>query len=106
MLTACIDNPTGYGRIIRNGEFVEEIVEEYDANLRQKQICEINAGVYCFSSKGLFEFLKKIKADNAKKEMYITDVIGIIKRKGKTIKAVKANSKEIIGVDNKSVSLK
>lgn len=102
MLTSFVDNPTGYGRIIRNGnELVKKIVEEYDASPLEKQINEINAGIYCFSAVELFDFLKQINQNNAKKEMYITDLIKIVKDAGKKIKPVVVDYNEVIGVDNR-----
>lgn len=72
-------NPFGYGRIIRKNNLFEKIVEEKDANLIEKQINEINAGIYCFD-KSLWTALLKVKPNNVKKEYYITDTIEILKQ--------------------------
>lgn len=79
ILTAIYDNPDGYGRIIRDEKGnVKEIVEEKDANLEQKQIKEINAGIYCFDIEELIIALNEIKPNNAQGEYYLTDVIKIM----------------------------
>ncbi|MCM8822032.1 MAG: NTP transferase domain-containing protein [Candidatus Omnitrophica bacterium] len=86
LLTAIIDNPYGYGRIIRNnsGEIIR-IVEQANANEKEKQIKEINAGVYIFVKDALFEALAQIKPDPVKKEYYLTDVIGNFVSTGKKV---------------------
>ncbi len=76
VLTATADNPFGYGRVVREGQLVNKIVEERDANLDEKKICEVNSGMYFFHIGGLEAELKKIGTDNAKGEMYLTDIAG------------------------------
>ena len=76
LLTAKLDDPSGYGRVIRSAEgIVESIVEHKDATEEQKKINEINVGIYIFKSKPLFESLKLIKNDNAQGEYYLPDVV-------------------------------
>ena len=83
LLSAIYDNPYGYGRIIRDdGGNVEAIVEEKDADELQKEIKEINAGIYCFDIPELLSALEEINNDNASGEYYITDVIKIMNDKG------------------------
>ncbi len=79
-LTTKLDNPKGYGRIIRNksGE-VAAIVEQSDLSEEENQINEINGGIYCFNSKELFTALALVKRDNEQKEYYLTDVIKIMR---------------------------
>lgn len=79
LLTAVVDDPAGYGRIIRNnaGAFLE-IIEDRDATEAQKQINEINAGVYVFDSKHLRAALDKIGSHNAQGEKYLTDVAEVL----------------------------
>jgi bifunctional UDP-N-acetylglucosamine pyrophosphorylase/glucosamine-1-phosphate N-acetyltransferase len=78
LLSAVVENPTGYGRIIRDGAGnVTAIVEERDANPGQKAIREINAGVYVFDAEFLFRALDEIRPDNDQKEYYLTDVVRI-----------------------------
>ncbi len=89
VLTAKIDNPTGYGRIVRLPEgSVDCIIEEKDASDQQKKINEINSGIYLFNRKELFDALHHIKADNAQHEYYLTDVLGYFAKHGMRISAV------------------
>ncbi|HSH24188.1 MAG TPA: bifunctional UDP-N-acetylglucosamine diphosphorylase/glucosamine-1-phosphate N-acetyltransferase GlmU [Massilibacterium sp.] len=103
ILTAQMENPTGYGRIIRNKEgFVERIVEEKDATDAEKEVTEINTGTYCFDNRFLFEALQKVGNDNAQGEYYLPDVIEILKNEGETIAAhVTASFEETIGVNDR-----
>ena len=78
ILSAKIDNPHGYGRIIReNDEFVS-IVEEKDTNQHQKNINEINGGIYIFDNEILFKNIKKINNDNNQSEYYLPDIMPIL----------------------------
>lgn len=103
ILTAIVDNPLGYGRIIRdlNGE-IEEIVEDKDATSEQKRIREVNSGIYCFDIEELFKALKDVKSNNAQNEYYLTDVIKIMKQKGLKIgTSLCLDSDEILGINDK-----
>ncbi len=104
LLTAEYENPTGYGRIIRDvGGSVKEIVEEKDADPFQKTIKEINSGIYCFDIKELLLALKKLKPNNAQGEYYITDVIKIMNEKGlKTGAVIVEDNTEILGVNDRA----
>ena len=83
VLTAIYNNPTGYGRIIRDdGGNVKEIVEEKDLSEEQKSNKEINAGIYCFDIDELLKALKELKPNNAQGELYLTDVVKIMNDKG------------------------
>lgn len=86
VLTAISDEPTGYGRILRNPENKEVIgiVEEKDATNTQKEIREINSGTYCFTNKDLFKYLRKIENNNAQGEYYLPDIIDIYLKDGQT----------------------
>ena len=103
LLTAIYDNPKGYGRIVRDeGGNIEAIVEEKDTNDEQKEIKEINAGIYCFDIEALLEALKEIKPNNAQGEYYITDVISIMNAKGlKTGAVIVEDNTEILGVNDR-----
>ena len=103
LLSAIYDNPYGYGRIIRDeGGNVEAIVEEKDADELQKEIKEINAGIYCFDIQELLKALDEIDNDNASGEYYITDVIKIMNDKGLKVGAVIVeDNTEILGVNDK-----
>ncbi|MDR2756377.1 MAG: NTP transferase domain-containing protein [Planctomycetaceae bacterium] len=87
--TAIKENPAGLGRIIRNGngEFIE-IVEEKDADEKQKLIKEVNMSYYVFHTPDLLEALNYLKTDNAQKEYYITDVPAVMQSKGQSVIAL------------------
>lgn len=103
LLTAHLDDPTGYGRIIRNDTGnVVKIVEQKDANDEEKQVTEINTGMLALDSTQLKSWLKKLENNNAQGEYYLTDIIGIAANEGVTINTVHpAYLKEIEGVNNK-----
>lgn len=83
LLTTLLDNPAGYGRIVRNSDDnVCAIVEEKDASPEQKQIREINAGVYIFNYAALQNALGRLNNDNAQGEYYLTDVISLLAADG------------------------
>lgn len=104
LLTAIYENPTGYGRIIRDeGGNIKAIVEEKDANMYEKGIKEINSGIYCFDIEELLSALKQIKPDNAQGEYYLTDVIKIMNDKGlKTGAVIVEDNTEILGVNDRA----
>lgn len=103
ILTSNTPAPTGYGRIVRNDVgIVERIVEEKDASAKEKEIHEINTGVYCFDNQKLFAALKKINNNNAQGEYYLTDVIGIMKQAGEIVTAYRMpDFNESMGVNNR-----
>ncbi|MGD9677795.1 MAG: bifunctional UDP-N-acetylglucosamine diphosphorylase/glucosamine-1-phosphate N-acetyltransferase GlmU [Vulcanibacillus sp.] len=105
ILTAELNLPSGYGRIIRDDkELVLKIVEEKEASLEEKKIKEINSGVYCFDNEKLFDTLPKVSNNNKKGEYYLTDIIGILKSEGELIAAYRTNDpNEIIGVNDRVV---
>ena len=88
VLTARVPDPTGYGRIIPGeGGSVAGIVEHKDASPEQRQIDEINAGIYVFDAETLRDGLSRITTDNAQGELYLTDVLAIAKGDGKRVGA-------------------
>jgi bifunctional UDP-N-acetylglucosamine pyrophosphorylase/glucosamine-1-phosphate N-acetyltransferase/UDP-N-acetylglucosamine pyrophosphorylase len=89
MGTAQRDDPTGYGRIVRNGagEFAA-IVEEKDATADQKAIREVNLSTYVFNSRELLWTLDQLRADNSQGEYYITDCPGLLLAAGKRVEAL------------------
>ncbi len=101
ILTADIDNPTGYGRIVRSEKgLVESIVEERDADESTKKIHEINSGIYIFQHAALFEALKHVSPHNAQNEYYLTDVFQYFWNKKLRVAAVKAGDfDEVRGVN-------
>lgn len=103
ILTAILDDPTGYGRIIRgkSGD-VLQIVEDKDATDLEKMVKEINSSIYCFNGKLLKQALSKIDNNNAQGEYYATDVISVLKKDGYKIGAyVIEDSNEIHGVNSR-----
>ena len=104
LLTAIYENPTGYGRIVRDeGGNIKAIVEEKDANMYEKEIKEINSGIYCFDIEELLSALKDIKPNNAQGEYYLTDVIKIMNDKGlKTGAVIVEDNTEILGVNDRA----
>ncbi|WP_373080420.1 bifunctional UDP-N-acetylglucosamine diphosphorylase/glucosamine-1-phosphate N-acetyltransferase GlmU [Fusobacterium varium] len=102
ILTSIYDNPFGYGRIVKENGLVKAIVEEKEADDKTKKIKEVNAGVYCFKGRELFEALSKITNNNEKGEYYLTDVIGIQVKEGKKVQSYILNDNiEILGVNSK-----
>ncbi|KAA3616945.1 MAG: UDP-N-acetylglucosamine pyrophosphorylase [Calditrichaeota bacterium] len=93
LLTADLDDPFGYGRVVRDKDgSVESIVEHKDANEAQLKINEINVGIYLFDSKKLFDALKAVKNDNSQGEYYLPDVVPMFIEEGLTVRAVKSES--------------
>jgi bifunctional UDP-N-acetylglucosamine pyrophosphorylase / glucosamine-1-phosphate N-acetyltransferase len=103
VLTAVADDPTGYGRIIRNASgHVEKIVEHKDATDAERQIAEINTGTYCFDNQALFNALKNVSNDNVQGEYYLPDVIEILKKQGETVVAYQTEDfHETLGVNDR-----
>jgi bifunctional UDP-N-acetylglucosamine pyrophosphorylase/glucosamine-1-phosphate N-acetyltransferase len=104
VLTAVIENPTGYGRVIRvEDNTVEKIVEELDASLSEREVKEVNVGAYCFNAHDLADALRKLKPNNRKKEYYLTDSIDILHGQGKKVEAVTISSyDEMIGINSRA----
>ena len=103
VLTAYMDNPYGYGRIIRNEtKSVERIVEEKDGTLDELKVHEVNTGMYIFDSKELWPCLEQLSDANAQGELYITDVVSILVKAGKTVSAyMTMDSDESLGVNSR-----
>ncbi|NRD77468.1 bifunctional UDP-N-acetylglucosamine diphosphorylase/glucosamine-1-phosphate N-acetyltransferase GlmU [Bacillus sp. BRMEA1] len=103
ILTARIEDPTGYGRIIRNQDgLVEKIVEHKDATEEERKINEINTGTYCFDNAALFAALKNVSNDNVQGEYYLPDVIEILKKQGEVVSAFQTNDlDETLGVNDR-----
>ena len=93
ILTAHAQDPTGYGRVIRNDQHsVEKIVEQKDASEAEKLVQEVNTGTYCFDNRLLFETLSQVGNQNSQGEYYLPDVIEILKNKNEIVDAYKMTS--------------
>jgi bifunctional UDP-N-acetylglucosamine pyrophosphorylase / glucosamine-1-phosphate N-acetyltransferase len=103
-LTARLADPTGYGRIIRDGSGAfMEIVEEADATGEQRAIQEINSGVYAFEAHLLGDVIKRVPTDNAKGEEYLTDVVAILRAESHRVASVVLeDSDEVLGVNDRA----
>ncbi|MEP1382917.1 MAG: bifunctional UDP-N-acetylglucosamine diphosphorylase/glucosamine-1-phosphate N-acetyltransferase GlmU [Paraglaciecola sp.] len=102
LLTVHLEDPTGMGRIIREGEQVSAIVEHKDASEAQKQITEINTGMMIMAGSDLKRWLNNLNSNNAQGEFYLTDVIAMAAAEGKTIKASHPSSAiEVEGINNR-----
>jgi len=103
VLSVVVDDPSGYGRIVRaaDGNF-SAIVEHRDADQEQRQIREINTGIYCCAHPLLFEALRQVGTDNDQGEYYLPDIVAIIARMGNRVQAVcMSNPQEVQGINNR-----
>jgi bifunctional UDP-N-acetylglucosamine pyrophosphorylase/glucosamine-1-phosphate N-acetyltransferase len=103
VLTTTLSDPTGYGRILRTQDNeVIAIVEQADATPSQQEIREVNAGVYAFDIAALRSALSRLSADNAQRELYLTDVISIVRQDGRTVHARHVDDSVLVaGVNNR-----
>ncbi len=103
LATAVLDDPTGYGRIVRNARGdIQGIVEHGDCTSEQLGICEVNPSYYLFNNKILFEAVEKVRPDNVKKEYYLTDALSLIIAAGHKVVAVTAvRPEEAMGVNSR-----
>jgi bifunctional UDP-N-acetylglucosamine pyrophosphorylase / glucosamine-1-phosphate N-acetyltransferase len=103
VLTTTIGDPLGYGRILRAADNdVVAIVEEADATPAQRQIREVNAGVYAFDIAALRSALGRLSSNNAQQELYLTDVVGILRGDGQTVQARHVDDSALVaGVNNR-----
>ncbi len=102
VLTAVLEDASGYGRIIRdeNNNFVK-IVEHGDAGREERKVKEINSGIFCFDCRKLFHALDEVEKDNVQKEYYLTDVIDIFRSRGWPVQAYPVgDSDQVMGVNS------
>ncbi|MEG3766388.1 bifunctional UDP-N-acetylglucosamine diphosphorylase/glucosamine-1-phosphate N-acetyltransferase GlmU [Alteromonas sp. 14N.309.X.WAT.G.H12] len=103
LLTVELDDPTGMGRIVREGDNIKAIVEHKDATDAQRQIKEINTGMMMMSGADLKRWLGNLSNDNAQGEYYLTDVIAMAAAEGKTIQAAHPDTaSEVEGINNRA----
>ncbi|HEX7422570.1 MAG TPA: bifunctional UDP-N-acetylglucosamine diphosphorylase/glucosamine-1-phosphate N-acetyltransferase GlmU [Terriglobales bacterium] len=107
LLSADLDNPYGYGRVIRKGARgraeVQAIVEEKSTTPQQKKIREINSGFYAFAGPALYEHIDRLSTKNAHREYYLTDMAGVFHRARKKVVAIKtADPGEVLGSNTRA----
>ncbi len=103
LVSARFDDPTGYGRVVRDATgTVTGVVEHRDCTDEELEISEINAGIYAVRAGRLIESLKHVTNDNAQGEFYLTDVIGILVSNGDRITAVEATPQEVMGINTQT----
>lgn len=103
VLTTIQENPFGYGRILRDEEKnVIDIIEEKDASFEEKNIKEVNTGIFCFDNETLFSFIKEIGNFNAQNEFYLTDIVKVFNQHGKRFDSTTTyNHFEVMGINDR-----
>jgi len=104
ILSVRLENPTGYGRIIRDAnDSFQKIVEQRDASEEERLVKEINSGIYCFESKALFRALRSVEPKNDQGEYYLTDVAEIILANGGRVSVyLHHDAREVYGVNSRA----
>ena len=103
VVTATVERPYGYGRIVRTRGRIARIVEERDASPTQRKINEINSGIYAFDLPPLFDALRSIASQNAQGEFYLTDLVAIYRRRRLPVETLLVeNAQEIRGINSRS----
>ena len=103
VVTATVERPYGYGRIVRSGGRIVRIVEERDATPAERQIKEINSGIYAFDLAPLFDALRGIASQNAQGEFYLTDLVAIYRRRKLQVEThMVENAEEIRGINSRT----
>jgi bifunctional UDP-N-acetylglucosamine pyrophosphorylase/glucosamine-1-phosphate N-acetyltransferase len=102
VVTAVVDEPQGYGRIVRSGRQIARIVEDKDATSAEREIREINSGIYAFSIEGLFDAVRSIATNNVQREYYLPDLVAIYRQRGLGVETVTvSNADEIRGINSR-----
>jgi len=100
MLTAELDDPTGYGRVIKDADgHLLRVVEEKDATDEERAIHEVNGGIYVFDARTLFDTLPQVQNQNKQNEFYLPDVLYILQEQTQIVAVEKADYKEILGIN-------
>jgi bifunctional UDP-N-acetylglucosamine pyrophosphorylase / glucosamine-1-phosphate N-acetyltransferase len=104
ILTVRLENPSGYGRVIRdNKDSFARIVEHKDASDDERQVKEINSGIYCFNTRKLFKALRQVQPANLQGEYYLTDVPGILLREGGVVTCfLHSDAREVSGINTRA----
>lgn len=103
LMTTLLDQPFGYGRILKNAQGeITGIVEEKDADDEQRRIQEVNAGIYLVERRFLFEALRKVGTANSQGEVYLTDIVAIANREGLVVRPfVHPQAMDVLGVNSR-----
>ncbi|MGB8510485.1 MAG: bifunctional UDP-N-acetylglucosamine diphosphorylase/glucosamine-1-phosphate N-acetyltransferase GlmU, partial [Pyrinomonadaceae bacterium] len=103
VLTVKLDDPSGYGRVVRDAEGrFERIVEQKDASAEERQLTEINAGIYCFETRLLFAALERVRPENSQGEYYLTDVPAIMRADGEDVSVyLHTDAREVSGINTR-----
>jgi bifunctional UDP-N-acetylglucosamine pyrophosphorylase/glucosamine-1-phosphate N-acetyltransferase len=102
VVTAIVDEPQGYGRIVRSGQQIARIVEDRDASPAEREIHEINSGIYAFTLDGLFEALSDIASENAQGEYYLPDIVALYRKRGLGVETMTVDdADEIRGINSR-----
>jgi bifunctional UDP-N-acetylglucosamine pyrophosphorylase/glucosamine-1-phosphate N-acetyltransferase len=103
LITTLLDDPSGYGRVLQDGSGgVLAIVEQKAATPEQLLIPEINSGIYCFQAADLWSHIDQIRPDNPVKEYYLTDIVAILNRSGRPVRAMRiGDPAEVLGINNR-----
>ena len=102
LLSVILNNPTGYGRIVRHNNIIQAIVEQKDANAEQLEICEVNTGIMAVNTQLLKKYLAALNSDNAQGELYLTDIIESAVNDKKIVESIITTDEfEVAGVNDK-----
>ena len=102
VVTAVVGEPRGYGRVVRSGERIARIVEDKDATSAEREIREINSGIYAFSLEGLFDAVRSVASANAQREYYLPDLVAVYRQRGLGVETVTvSNPDEIRGINSR-----
>ncbi len=104
ILSVCLENPTGYGRIVRDSnDTFQRIVEQRDATDEERRVREVNSGIYCFDSRKLFAALARVKPTNDQGEFYLTDVAAILLAQGDKVNIyLHPDAREVSGINTRA----
>src|SRR5688500_12066915 len=103
LMAVRLEDPTGYGRVVRDDEGrFERIVEQKDATPEERQLSEINVGIYCFETRLLFPALERVRPENAQGEFYLTDVPAILRADGEDVSVyAHTDAREVSGINTR-----
>lgn len=101
LLTATVDNPAGYGRVLRENKRIAQVIEEADATVNQHRIREINSGIYAVAAPWVFHALSRLQSDNAQQEYYLPDIVPLALADGYPVTSCSVAAVEVQGVNDR-----